>query len=157
MQGKVWQNVSHAVMHLDFGWMCGWVLYSICTAVERGFLNLPNVNVSVWPGDLWLWPAACSLTCCLFWECVTPPHAVHPICQHVIAHDKFTRPSPSLALKLTNAGVRKPGYEAKFRVHTVSAPLGLQNVRAFGIVHLVSNQKLAWQLCSACRADSANL
>ena len=31
---------------------------------------------------------------------------------YVIAHDSFTRPSPALVQQATNAGVRRPGYEA---------------------------------------------
>jgi len=32
--------------------------------------------------------------------------------RYVIAHDSFTRPSPTLILQATDAGGRRPGYEA---------------------------------------------
>ena len=44
-----------------------------------------------------------------FWECATPPHVQ-------VRHTtwlSFTRPSPALVLQVTNAGVRRPGYEAR--------------------------------------------
>ena len=44
-----------------------------------------------------------------FPECATPPHIQ-------VRHTtwlSFTRPSPALVLQVTNAGARRPGYEAK--------------------------------------------
>jgi len=43
-----------------------------------------------------------------FRECATPPHVQ-------VRHTtwlSFTRPSPALVLQATNAGARRPGYEA---------------------------------------------
>jgi len=48
----------------------------------------------------------------VFWECVTPPH-IHPTSRYMSLHViSLTRPSPVLALQVTNAGVNRPGYEA---------------------------------------------
>jgi len=51
-----------------------------------------------------------------FWECATPPHVQ-------VRHTtrlSFTRPSP-LVLQVTNAGVRRPGYEATcYHYHFIS-------------------------------------
>jgi len=46
----------------------------------------------------------------LFWECATPPH-VHPTSRQVIACDQFYQAFPALVLQVTNAGVRRSGYE----------------------------------------------
>ena len=43
-----------------------------------------------------------------FRECATPPHVQVRHCTWL----SFTRPSPALVLQATNAGVRRPGYEA---------------------------------------------
>jgi len=41
-------------------------------------------------------------------ECTTPPHVQ---VRHTVWLS-FTRPSPTLVLQATNAGARRPGYEA---------------------------------------------
>ena len=46
----------------------------------------------------------------VFRECATPPHIQVRHCTWL----SFTRPSPGLVLQATNAGVRRPGYEAMF-------------------------------------------
>jgi len=46
----------------------------------------------------------------LFQECATPPHVQIHHCTWL----KFTRPSPALVLLVTNAEVRRPGYEATY-------------------------------------------
>jgi len=48
-----------------------------------------------------------------FWECATPPH----VQVHHTTWLSFTRPSPALVLQATNAGVRRPGYEATSHFH----------------------------------------
>jgi len=37
--------------------------------------------------------------------------------RYVIPRDCFTRPSPALVLQATNAGARRPGYEASGNLH----------------------------------------
>ena len=46
----------------------------------------------------------------VFRECATPPHVQVCHCMWL----SFTRPSPALVLQATNAGVRRPGYEATY-------------------------------------------
>jgi len=51
---------------------------------------------------------AIGSTLAVFPECATPPHIqARPHIGH-----SFTRPSPALVLQATNAGARRPGYEA---------------------------------------------
>ena len=48
-------------------------------------------------------------------ECATPPH----VQVRRTTWLSFTRPSPALVLQATNAGARRPGYEARLIWHTV--------------------------------------
>jgi len=44
-------------------------------------------------------------------QCATPPHT-HPMSRYITAHDQLYQALPVLVLQATNAGVRRPGYEA---------------------------------------------
>jgi len=103
-------------MHLDIGWMCGGVAHSFHTAVKQLIWTqemsprVPNVRCSVAPWSVFAIGSALTYLQ-LFWKCATPLH-IHPMfgtSLHVIS---FTRPSPVLVLQVTNARVRRPGYEA---------------------------------------------
>jgi len=53
-------------------------------------------------------------------ECATPPQ-VYPMTRYVIARDQFYQASPTLVLQATNAGVRRPVYEAMTLAYSVRA------------------------------------
>ena len=67
-----------------------------------------------------------TLTYLLFLqECATPPH----VQVHHTMWLSLTRPPPTLVLQATNAGVRRPGYEAN---HTA----GRQECNSYGETHI---------------------
>ena len=91
-------------------WRSGTFLLYSCKAafwIQETLPRLSDVERSVilWSG----FAIGSALAYLLFFrECATPPHVQ-------VRHTmwlSFTRPSPALVLQATNAGVRRPGYEA---------------------------------------------
>lgn len=97
-----------------------WCILSV--QLWGGFLNWRNVTKtdlmlsrhSVTPWSVVVIGSALSY----LWfiqEYATPPH-FHPISRYIITRDESTRPPPMLVLQETNAGMRRPGYEAMWHL-----------------------------------------
>ena len=108
--------------------------HSFCTAVKRLFwiqetlLRLSDVERSVVLRSVFAIGSALAYLL-FFQECATPPLVQ-------VRHTtwlSFTRPSPALVLQATNAGARRPGYEA-----TISEHIWLAKVYAQATVELPS-------------------
>jgi len=92
-------------------WRSGTFLLYSCKAgfwIQETLPRLSDVERSVVLRSVFAIGSALAYLLFL-WECATPPHVQ-------IRHTmwlSFTVPSPALVLQATNAGVRRPGYEAR--------------------------------------------
>ena len=96
-------------------WRSGTFLLYSCKAafwIQETSLRLSDVERSVVLRSVFAIGSAFAYLL-FFRECATPPHIL-------VRHTtwlSFTRPSPALVLQATNAGARRPGYEAIPHVH----------------------------------------
>ena len=97
-------------MYLDVGWTCGGVAHSFDIAVKwllnsKMLPRLPYVKHSVVPWSVLVMFFFSGNVPLLHIPTQHPGTSLHMI--------SFTRPSPVLVLKVTNARVRRPEYEAR--------------------------------------------
>ena len=92
--------------------------------------RLPDGGCSVTP---WLRLVVCSLY--LFSvsrKCATPPHVYPTYVQGPCMLRVLPVLPPILVLQVTNSGVRRPGYEARYALTTLFRPIG--HVTSFHII-----------------------
>ena len=88
-----------------------------------------------------------------FQECATPPH----VQAHHTTWLSFTRPSPTLVLQATNAGVRRPGYEARQNNNLITGRSGATANRStefFSVV--ITTKHVQWNTDSSIVSNSGN-
>ena len=107
--GRPGKTESRGMMYLDV-WRSGTFLLYSCKAafwIQETSPRLSDVECSVILRSVFAIGSALAYLL-FFQECATPPHVQ-------VRHTTWlssTRPSPALVLQATNAGSRKPGYEA---------------------------------------------
>jgi len=102
-------------------WRSGTFLLYSCKAafwIQETSLTLSDVERSVILQSVFAIGSTLAYLL-FFWACATPPHVQ-------VRHTtwlSFTRPSPALVLQATNAGVRRPGYDAKDNLRSTNCAL----------------------------------
>jgi len=93
-------------------WRSGTFVYYSCKAafwIQEMSPRLSDVKRSVLLRSVFAIGSALAYLL-FFRECATPPH----VQVRYTTWLSFTRPSPALVLQATNAGARRPGYEATY-------------------------------------------
>ena len=73
-------------------------------------------------------------------EYATPPH-IQKTSRYIIARDQFYQAFPILVLQATNAGVRRPGYEATHaHMYIISTPTNKIHTQIHTHTHLHSHR-----------------